>query len=99
MTIVGRVYLEHGQPVTVLIQWGCKSRGESHGGPRNVMIRRAGGSCTVRPFRGLRKPSEQPAITVAVPHPGGLNRLLNDSAGRERCGETLRQALDLARAG
>jgi hypothetical protein len=52
--IVGRQYLEHGKPVTILIQWGLKSRGESHGGPRNVLIERADGSRTVRPFRGLR---------------------------------------------
>lgn len=52
--IVGRTYLEHGRPVTVLIQWGLKSRGESHGGPRNVLIAREDGSRVVRPFRGLR---------------------------------------------
>lgn len=55
MGIAGRTYLLKGEPVTVLIQWGLKSRGETHGGPRNVMIRRADGSQTVRPFRGLRK--------------------------------------------
>jgi acetyl esterase len=49
MSIVGRTYLERGQPVVILVQWG---RG---GGPRNVLIRRADGSTTVRPFRGLRK--------------------------------------------
>jgi hypothetical protein len=54
--IVGRTYLEKGSPVTVLIQWGLKSKGESHGGPRNVMIERADGTKVVRPFRGLRKP-------------------------------------------
>jgi hypothetical protein len=27
------------------------------GGPRNVMIRRAGGELVVRPFRGLRRPA------------------------------------------
>ena len=54
MSIVGRVYLERGEPVVVLVQWGLKSRGETHGGPRNVRIRRADGSTTVRPFRGLR---------------------------------------------
>jgi acetyl esterase len=50
MSIEGRTYLERGEPVTVVIQWG---RG---GGPRNVLIERADGAQTVRPFRGLRKP-------------------------------------------
>lgn len=53
--IVGRTYYEKGQPVEILIQWGLKSKGESYGGPRNVKIRRADGTETVRPFRGLRK--------------------------------------------
>jgi acetyl esterase len=52
--IVGRTYLEHGRPVKIVIQWGLKSRGESHGGPRNVMIEREDGTRLVRPFRGLR---------------------------------------------
>ena len=30
---------------------------------------------------------------VTIPHPSGLNRLLNDHAERERCGDTLRKAL------
>jgi acetyl esterase len=47
--VAGRVYLERGQPVTVVIGW----RGR---GPRNVLIRRADGSLVVRPFRGLRRP-------------------------------------------
>ena len=47
--IVGRRYLERGEPVTVLVQWG------PGGGPRNVLIERGDGSKTVRPFRGLRK--------------------------------------------
>jgi acetyl esterase len=45
----GRVYLERGEPVTVLRGW----RGR---GPRNVLIRRGDGSLVVRPFRGLRAP-------------------------------------------
>lgn len=48
MSIVGRTYLERGEPVVILVQWG---RG---GGPRNVLIERADGSKVVRPFRGLR---------------------------------------------
>jgi hypothetical protein len=58
--VTGRVYLERGRPVTVLIRWGAG------GGPRNVLIRREDGQLAVRPFRGLRKPA-QPA---AVPSPG-----------------------------
>lgn len=50
MAITGRVYLERGHPVTVLVQWG------PGGGPRNVLIRRGDGHHVVRPFRGLRKP-------------------------------------------
>lgn len=48
VSIVGRTYLERGQPVVVLVQWG---RG---GGPGNVLIERVDGSKFVRPFRGLR---------------------------------------------
>lgn len=49
MGIVGRTYLESGEPVTVLI-----ARGPG-GGPCNVLIRRSDGSRVVRPFRGLRR--------------------------------------------
>jgi acetyl esterase len=55
VSIVGRRYLERGQPVVVLVQW-------SGPGPRNVLIRRADGSMVVRPFRGLRR--------IAQPAPG-----------------------------
>lgn len=48
--ITGRVYLERGEPVRVLVRWG------PGGGPRNVRIERADGSTVVRPFRGLRRP-------------------------------------------
>jgi acetyl esterase len=47
--MVGRTYLERGQPVTVLVRWG------PGGGPRNVLIEREDGRKVVRPFRGLRK--------------------------------------------
>jgi hypothetical protein len=43
-----RVYYEHGQPVEVIAWWVGR-------GPRNVLIRRADGTRTVRPFRGLRR--------------------------------------------
>jgi hypothetical protein len=33
---------------------------------------------------------------VTIPHPSGLNRLLNDEATRGQCGEVLRRALELA---
>jgi hypothetical protein len=33
---------------------------------------------------------------VTIPHPSGLNRLLNDEATRGRCGDVLRRALKLA---
>jgi acetyl esterase len=48
MSIVGRTYLERGNPVVVITQWRGK-------GPRNVAIRRQDGTVVVRPFRGLRK--------------------------------------------
>ena len=44
-----RAYYEGGQPVEIVIWWG------PGGGPRNVLIRRAGGILVVRPFRGLRR--------------------------------------------
>lgn len=53
--IVGRTYLEKGSPVVVLIQWRT---GHGPGGPKNVKIRRADGTVTVRPFRGLRRPPD-----------------------------------------
>jgi acetyl esterase len=53
VSIVGRVYLERGCPVTVLIQWG------PGGGPRNVLVRRESGELIVRPFRGLRRLREE----------------------------------------
>jgi acetyl esterase len=49
--MVGRTYLERGQPVVVLARADWKA-----GGPRNVLIRRSDGSLVVRPFRGLRRP-------------------------------------------
>ncbi len=62
----GRVYLEAGQPVTLLIwpnqrrkdlpprRWPMPLIGDY--APRNVLIQRADGSKVVRPFRGLRRP-------------------------------------------
>ena len=46
--MIGRVYLERGQPVTVRARWG------KGGGPRNVLIERENGQLVVRSFRGLR---------------------------------------------
>jgi hypothetical protein len=46
--ITGRVYLERGRPVRVLVRWGgfkC----------RNILIEREDGSREVPPSRGLRK--------------------------------------------
>jgi hypothetical protein len=63
--MVGRRYLERGQPVTVLARWAHRPATEDAGiiwhrpprknAPRNVLIERADGTRTVRPFRGLRK--------------------------------------------
>jgi acetyl esterase len=46
--VVGRTYLERGEPVVVVARWGGD-------GPRNVLVRRSDGSLVVRPFRGLRR--------------------------------------------
>lgn len=54
-SLQGNWYREGGQIVEVLVQWGCKKRGETTGGPRNVLVRRTDGSRVVRPFRGLRR--------------------------------------------
>ena len=65
--IVGRTYLERGEPVTVLVQWRQVSKAEAMHlpglalkttTPRNVLIERTDGSRVVRPFRGLRKPPQ-----------------------------------------
>ena len=45
--MVGRVYLERGERVTLVARWGGA-------GPRNVLIERAEGARVVRPFRGHR---------------------------------------------
>lgn len=49
--IVGRTYLEHGRSVVILTQWGTRANGYTGpaGGPRNVRIRRADSTTTIRP--------------------------------------------------
>ena len=56
--IVGRTYLEYGRPVLIGTRWGIRAGGYvgPAGGPRHVRIRRADGSTTIRPSRGLRRP-------------------------------------------
>ncbi len=46
--MIGKTYLEKGQPVVVLVRWG------PGGGKRNVLIQRQDGTKVVRPFRGLK---------------------------------------------
>lgn len=63
--MIGRTYLERGQPVVVVVRWQHTPpsdppawltwRARPRRAPRNVLIRRADGSRTVRPFRGLRR--------------------------------------------
>lgn len=58
----GRMYLERGEPVVVLVGWrqtrpvlhvpGVTTRPTA---PRNVLVERADGTRVVRPFRGLRR--------------------------------------------
>jgi acetyl esterase len=50
--VIGKTYLERGDPVVVLARWAGK-------GPRNVLIRRVDGVRVVRPFRGLRTSSSR----------------------------------------
>ena len=47
--MIGRTYLERGEPVVVVARWGAG------GGPKNVLVQRVAGNRVVRPFRGLRK--------------------------------------------
>lgn len=65
--MIGRTYLERGQPVVVRVAWtrpATPGPGEAVRwlrpprvtGPRNVLIRRSSGALIVRPFRGLRLP-------------------------------------------
>jgi len=63
--MTGSVYVQRGQPVTVLARWRAPGaavvagwliwHGPPHAAPRNVVIERTDGSLAVRPFRGLRK--------------------------------------------
>ncbi|MER6830814.1 hypothetical protein ABT352_32810 [Streptosporangium sp. NPDC000563] len=63
--MIGRTYLEAGQPVVVQVAPYEKRAGRptprfplvrvGDYAPRNVLIRRAGGELVVRPFRGLRR--------------------------------------------
>lgn len=65
-TMVGAVYVERGEYVTVIARWQSARRAQPasalvwhrppRSAPRNVLIRRANGSLVVRPFRGLRRP-------------------------------------------
>lgn len=50
---------------------------------------------TLHAFADHRETRWAPHV-VTIPHPSGLNRLLNDEAHRARCGEVLRRALELA---
>lgn len=62
--MIGRTYLERGDPVVVLVRWG------PGGGPRNVLIERADGTKVVRPFRGLRRLPSDDASTVSLARQG-----------------------------
>ncbi|MEU5108186.1 hypothetical protein AB0H07_39015 [Streptomyces sp. NPDC021354] len=72
----GRVYLERGEPVTVITTYCARRAPNIPGdwlhfrwpgkrpaaGPRNVAIRRADGSAVVRPFRGLARAAKPPTL-------------------------------------
>lgn len=64
--IVGRTYTERGSSVVVLAQWRQQPASErlhlpllrlKTATPRNVLIERTDGTTVVRPFRGLRRPT------------------------------------------
>lgn len=74
--MIGRTYLERGQPVVVLKRWGDVrpslwdvlariDRSMSPGAPRKVLIERQDGSRVVRPFRGLRKIAPASELDIA----------------------------------
>lgn len=58
-------------------------------------IGQRGRDCRVCSGTG-RLPQRWAPHVVTIPHPSGLNRLLNDAATRQRCGDVLRDALKLA---
>jgi acetyl esterase len=77
--VIGRIYLEHGSPVVVLIRWGRttadpdapigKLDGSDWGqrrAPHNVLIERQDGSRVILPFRGLRKLAPADALDIAA---------------------------------
>ena len=65
MSIVGRTYLERGDPVVVVVQWRT---GDGSRPVRNVLVRRATGQLVVRPFRGLRTVPRVPVVgTTRLP--------------------------------
>lgn len=63
--MIGSVYLEYGQPVTVLARWATPAKviapfqyiwhRPPGSAPHNVLIDRVDGTLVVRPFRDLRK--------------------------------------------
>jgi hypothetical protein len=57
MSMIGRAYLLHGSPVTVLVRWDARGKGTwpSSRLPRNVLVQYPDGRREVRPFRGLRR--------------------------------------------
>lgn len=64
---------------------------------RVLLGRRVAGACG---HRGdwYEWVATQGTWTVSLPHPSGLNRLLNDPTHRRRCGEEMRRAIVLAAA-
>jgi hypothetical protein len=79
--MTGRVYLERGHPVTVIIPFCARRTPDITGewlhfhwpgrrpaaGPRNVAIGRADGSTVVRPFRGLIRLPEADDTATSAP--------------------------------
>ncbi len=70
--MIGRTYLEHGEPVTIVAAYALPSKARPlpacpdwlvwhrppRSAPHNVLIQRADGTRLVRSFRGLRRHKE-----------------------------------------
>ncbi|MGW5609391.1 hypothetical protein ACWEWI_25465 [Streptomyces sp. NPDC003753] len=84
--MTGRVHLERGHPVTVVIPYCARRAPDITGnwlhfkwpdqrraaGPRNVAIRRADGSIVVRPCRGLTRGAPADGAAIEQDQRGAL---------------------------
>lgn len=87
----GRVVVCLGRRVQAAVYQGLTLRGE-HGSPLTAPMYHEWSPV-------FHEWTHEPMMVVTIPHPSGLNRALNDREERVRCGVTLREAIDRARAG